>query len=45
MADKSKKIVYVEPADYIPKEIRKSAKIGEFAETDKNTKDKHKKTK
>ena len=28
-----KKIVYVEPADYFPKEIRKKYKLGEFAET------------
>lgn len=28
-----KKIVYVEPADYFPKEIRKKYKLGEYAET------------
>jgi len=32
-----KKIVYVEPADYFPKEIRKKYKLGEFAETDAET--------
>ena len=28
-----KKVVYVEPADYIPKDLRKKYKLGEFAET------------
>ena len=28
-----KKIVYVEPADYFPKEIRQKYKLGEYAET------------
>lgn len=28
-----RKIVYVEPADYFPKEIRKKYKLGEYAET------------
>ncbi len=28
-----KKIVYVEPADYIPEELRRKYKLGEFAET------------
>ena len=32
-----KKIVYVEPADYFPKEIRKKYKLGEFAETQEDT--------
>ena len=27
-----KKIVYVEPIDYVPEEIRKEFKLGEFAE-------------
>lgn len=27
-----KQIVYVEPADYIPKDLRKKYKLGEFAE-------------
>ena len=27
-----KKVVYVEPADYIPKDLRKKYKLGEFAE-------------
>ena len=26
------KVVYVEPADYFPKELRKKYKLGEFAE-------------
>ena len=29
-----KKVVYVEPADYIPKDLRKKYKLGEFAETE-----------
>ncbi len=29
---------YTEPTDYFPKEIRKKAKIGEFAETAKKAK-------
>ena len=34
-----KKIVYVEPADYFPKELRKKYKLGEYAETqDSDTK-------
>ena len=28
-----KKVVYVEPADYFPKDLRKKYKLGEFAET------------
>ena len=28
-----KKVVYVEPADYIPKDLRKKYKLGEYAET------------
>ncbi len=31
-----KKIVYAEPADYFPKELRKKYKLGEYA--DKNVK-------
>ena len=27
-----KQVVYVEPADYIPKDLRKKYKLGEFAE-------------
>ena len=27
-----KKVVYVEPADYVPKELRKKYKLGEFSE-------------
>ena len=27
-----KKVVYVEPADYIPKDLRKKYKLGEFSE-------------
>ena len=34
-----KKIVYVEPADYFPKEIRKKYMLGEYAETDAETKE------
>lgn len=33
-----KTIKYSEPADYFPKELRKKHKIGEFAETKKDTK-------
>lgn len=29
-----KKVVYVEPADYFPKELRKKYKLGEYADTD-----------
>ena len=32
MKNDEKKIVYAEPADYFPKEIRKKYKLGEFAE-------------
>jgi len=32
MNDKDKKILYVEPADYFPKEIRERFKIGEYSE-------------
>ena len=32
-----KKVVYVEPADYFPKELRKKYKLGEYAETQNNT--------
>ena len=28
----TKKLVYVEPADYFPKELRKEFKLGEYAE-------------
>ena len=28
-----KEVVYVEPADYFPKELRKKYKLGEYAET------------
>jgi hypothetical protein len=31
-----RKVVYVEPADYIPKDLRKKYKLGEYA--DKNVK-------
>ena len=37
----AKKITYAEPADYIPKSVRKELKIGEYApkaETTKSTK-------
>ena len=29
-----KKVVYVEPADYIPKDLREKYKLGEYAETE-----------
>lgn len=39
----TKKVKYVEPAGYIPKELRKKYKLGEYAEpkadTKKTTKD------
>lgn len=31
----NKKIKYVEPADYFPKEIREKYGLGEFADSDK----------
>lgn len=33
---KNKKIKYIEPADYFPKEIREKCRIGEYAVLDKN---------
>ena len=33
-----KKVVYIEPVDYFPKETRKKYKLGEYAESDKETK-------
>lgn len=33
----TKRISYTEPSDYFPKSVRKKAKIGEFAETEKKT--------
>ena len=44
MADK-KKVVYSEPADYFPKELRKKYKLGEYAETAQKEKKTTKKTK
>lgn len=38
-----RKVGYQEPMDYFPKEIRKKAKLGEYAETKKSTKKKVKK--
>ena len=32
-----KKVVYVEPADYIPKDLRKKYKLGEYAEMQDGT--------
>ena len=32
MKEKNPKIVYAEPLDYFPKEIRKEYKLGEYAE-------------
>ena len=40
----TKKVKYVEPAEYIPKHIRKELGIGEFAETKKEAKTEPKKT-
>ncbi|MBQ4155996.1 MAG: hypothetical protein IJD90_04250 [Clostridia bacterium] len=37
--DKQSKFTYVEPADYIPKNLRKKHKLGEYAETPKATDD------
>ena len=33
---KTIKVVYAEPADYIPKDLRQKYKLGEFAETKEN---------
>ena len=38
-----KKVKYVEPAEYIPKELRKKYKVGEFAEPKADTKKTEKK--
>ena len=35
---KPKKIVYVEPADYFPEDVRRECKLGEFAERDDSNK-------
>lgn len=35
-----KKIIYVEPANFIPEEIRRELKIGEFEETEREEKNK-----
>lgn len=32
MKNEKKKIVYVEPAEYIPEDLRRKYKLGEFAE-------------
>ena len=32
-----KKIVYAEPTDYFPKELRKKYKLGEYAEPQEDT--------
>lgn len=37
MADKKTTIKYSEPADYFPKSVRKSLKIGEYGEGKKPT--------
>lgn len=37
---KTKNIGYSEPSNYFPKSVRKSAKIGEYSETNKTTKKK-----
>ena len=38
MAERPKKIVYTEPVDYFPKELRKKYKLGEYAETEEKKK-------
>lgn len=35
---KEKKVKYVEPAEYIPKDLRKKYKLGEYAEPKADTK-------
>ena len=40
MATKTVKTGYKEPVDFIPKDIRKKYKLGEYAETQKATKKK-----
>ena len=39
----TKKVKYVEPAGYIPKELRKKYGLGEYAETNADTKTETKK--
>lgn len=40
----TKKVKYIEPAGYIPKELRKKYGLGEYAETNADTKTETKKT-
>ncbi|MBO4413572.1 MAG: hypothetical protein J5830_02580 [Clostridia bacterium] len=42
---KKVKAIYVEPADYFPKEIRKEFKLGEYAEEEETAKAKRRKDK
>ena len=39
----TKKVKYIEPAGYIPKELRKKYGLGEYAETNADTKTETKK--
>lgn len=39
-----KRAKYTEPDDYIPKDIRKELKIGEFAEDEKDKKENNERT-
>lgn len=36
-----KKVVYVEPVDYFPKETRKKFKLGEYAESEEKQKEEY----
>lgn len=38
MKKNTNKILYAEPGDYIPKEIRKELKLGEYSESAKKAK-------
>ncbi len=40
--NKEVRLVYVEPADYFPKRLRKKYKLGEFAEPEAKPEDKKK---
>lgn len=45
MKKTTSKIVYSEPSDYFPKELRKKHKLGEYAEKPKKTETTKKKVK
>lgn len=45
MKKDTKKIMYSEPGDYFPKELRKKHKLGEYAESKKKTETTKKKVK